>query len=82
LELCAAGGLAHAAASLVLALLHIVLHGAARRYSIPTSECQRIDDGMTNPYIFLRAGYCPVRCNMTPTAPECQNCRNGGNGMF
>lgn len=45
-------------------------------------ECQRIDDGMANPYVFLRAGYCPVRCNMTPTAPECQNCRNGGNGMF
>lgn len=47
-----------------------------------SSECQRIDDGTMQPYVFVRAGYCPLRCNMTPTAPECQACRNGGDGNF
>ena len=47
-----------------------------------SSECQRIDDGASNPYAFLRMAYCPVRCNLTPTTPECMRCSNGGNGVF
>lgn len=45
-------------------------------------ECERIDDGAGGAYTFLRVGYCPLRCNMNPSAPECRNCANGGNGMF
>lgn len=46
-----------------------------------SSECQRIDDG-GRPYVFNRVTYCPLRCSMTPSLPECMNCGNGGAGMF
>lgn len=45
-------------------------------------ECDPIDDGMGGEYVFNRVNYCPLSCNMNPTAPECQNCMMGGSGMF
>jgi hypothetical protein len=47
-----------------------------------TRECDPIDDGMGGPYVFNRVTYCPLRCAMTPTLPECMNCSAGGGGMF
>jgi len=47
-----------------------------------SSECQAIDNGSGQPYQFLRVPYCPVRCSMTPSLPECAMCRNGGSGRF
>ncbi len=47
-----------------------------------STECQDIDDGAGAPYVFLRVPYCPVRCSMMPSLPECAMCRNGGSGMF
>lgn len=32
--------------------------------------------------VFNRMNYCPLSCNETPTAPECQNCGDGGSGTF
>jgi hypothetical protein len=32
--------------------------------------------------VFNRVNYCPLSCNMNPTAPECQNCGDGGSGSF
>lgn len=32
--------------------------------------------------MFNRVGYCPLKCNDTPMAPECKDCRSGGSGMF
>ena len=47
-----------------------------------SSECQAIDNGSGQPYMFLRVPYCPARCSMTPSLPECAMCRNGGAGRF
>ncbi len=47
-----------------------------------STECQNIDNGSGQPYTFLRVPYCPVRCSMMPTLPECAMCRNGGSGSF
>lgn len=47
-----------------------------------STECQAIDNGSGQPYVFQRVPYCPVRCNTMPTLPECAMCRNGGSGMF
>jgi len=44
-------------------------------------ECEPIDD-MGAPYVFHRVGYCPSRCNETPTLPECADCMSGGSGTF
>lgn len=44
-------------------------------------ECEDIDDNGSF-YIFHRIGYCPLSCATNPTAPECQNCGNGGSGSF
>ncbi|MFH2004985.1 MAG: hypothetical protein ABI333_00230 [bacterium] len=44
-------------------------------------ECEDIDDN-GSAYIFHRIGYCPLSCNTNPSAPECQNCGNGGSGSF
>lgn len=46
-----------------------------------SSECEMINDRGA-PYVFNRVTYCPLRCNMTPTLPECVGCGNGGSGMF
>ncbi len=45
-------------------------------------ECDDVDDGMGGEYVFNRVNYCPLSCNMTPTAPECAGCMMGGSGMF
>jgi hypothetical protein len=47
-----------------------------------SSDCADIDDGMGNPYVFVRVNYCPLRCNTMPTLPECRGCMSGGSGMF
>jgi hypothetical protein len=47
-----------------------------------STECQAIDNGSGMPYAFLRVPYCPVRCSMNPSLPECAMCRNGGAGRF
>ena len=47
-----------------------------------STECQNIDNGSGQPYTFLRVPYCPARCSMTPSLPECAMCRNGGSGHF
>lgn len=45
-------------------------------------ECDAVDDGMGNPYIFHRTNYCPPSCQQTPTTPECISCVTGGSGSF
>lgn len=45
-------------------------------------ECDEIDDGSGNEYVFDRRGYCPNICNTNPMAPECANCVQGGSGNF
>lgn len=45
-------------------------------------ECDPIDDGSGNVYVFHRLGYCPLECNTNPGLPECRNCGNGGSGSF
>jgi hypothetical protein len=45
-------------------------------------ECDVVDDGMGNPYVFHRTDYCPPSCQATPTTPECMACQTGGSGMF
>jgi hypothetical protein len=45
-------------------------------------ECDAIDDGMGNPYVFHRTDYCPPSCQQTPDTPECRDCQTGGSGMF
>jgi hypothetical protein len=47
-----------------------------------SGECQNVDDGMGQPFVFNRVSYCPLSCNMTPTTPECMRCRTNGSGMF
>lgn len=46
-----------------------------------SSECDSVSDHGA-PYVFNRVTYCPLRCNMTPSLPECMGCGNGGSGMF
>ncbi len=44
-------------------------------------ECEEI--GSANaPVVFNRVKYCPASCRENPSAPECQNCGNGGSGTF
>ena len=45
-------------------------------------ECDKVDDGMGNPYVFHRTDYCPPSCQATPDTPECKACQTGGSGMF
>lgn len=45
-------------------------------------ECDAIDDGAGNPYVFHRTNYCPPECQQTPDTEECRECRIGGSGMF
>jgi hypothetical protein len=45
-------------------------------------ECDVVDDGAGNPYVFHRTDYCPPSCQETPTAPGCRECQTGGSGMF
>jgi hypothetical protein len=45
-------------------------------------RCDAIDDGKGNPYVFTRLSYCPEKCAITPSLPECAKCKAGGNGSF
>ena len=45
-------------------------------------ECDAVDDGKGNPYVFHRTDYCKPTCRMTPDLPECRACQTGGSGMF
>jgi len=45
-------------------------------------ECDVVDDGKGNPYVFHRTDYCPPSCQSTPDTPECRVCQTGGSGMF
>jgi hypothetical protein len=44
--------------------------------------CDAVDDGSGQPFVFNRVQYCPLSCNTNPSAPECQNCSQGGSGNF
>ncbi|MGD8859968.1 MAG: hypothetical protein PVI30_08140 [Myxococcales bacterium] len=45
-------------------------------------ECDEIDDGNGDPYVFLRTRYCSPTCMDTPDAPGCSGCQTGGSGDF
>jgi hypothetical protein len=45
-------------------------------------ECDVVDDGKGNPYVFSRTDYCPPSCQSTPELEECMHCSTGGSGMF
>jgi hypothetical protein len=45
-------------------------------------ECEAVDDGAGNPYVFHRTDYCPPSCQNTPDTPECRDCQTGGSGDF
>lgn len=45
-------------------------------------ECDPVDDGAGNRYVFNRTGYCPAECSDNPDLPECANCGQGGGGDF
>jgi hypothetical protein len=45
-------------------------------------ECDPIDDGSGEEYVFNRVNYCALDCPMRPTDPDCVNCGRGGSGMF
>jgi hypothetical protein len=47
-----------------------------------SAECDVVDDGMGNPYVFHRTDYCPPSCQNNMSSPECMNCQTGGSGMF
>lgn len=47
-----------------------------------SAECEAVDDGHGNPYVFKRTRYCSVRCGMTPDRPECKACGTGVSGQF
>ncbi|MDH5676527.1 MAG: hypothetical protein OEZ06_30690 [Myxococcales bacterium] len=45
-------------------------------------QCDEVDDGSGNPYVFNRTNYCPPSCQDTPNAPACVDCKTGGSGSF
>jgi hypothetical protein len=45
-------------------------------------ECDAVDDGHGQPYVFKRASYCPPSCSTTPERLECMDCATGGSGQF
>jgi len=45
-------------------------------------ECDDIDDGMGNPYVFFRTNYCPPSCSPDDTSDACKDCKTGGAGDF
>jgi hypothetical protein len=45
-------------------------------------ECDAVDDGKGQPYVFKRTRYCSTKCPSTPDAPECRACGTGGSGRF
>jgi hypothetical protein len=58
-------------------------HGYGEMTVLGTSiECDAIDDGQGNPYVFHRTRYCPPSCKMRPDDPDCRDCKTGGSGDF
>jgi hypothetical protein len=47
-----------------------------------SSECDAVDDGKGQPYVFKRTSYCPPSCAATPGRAECVGCSTGGSGQF
>ncbi len=49
-----------------------------------SAECEKVDDGMGNPYVFRRTSYCPPKCldAANKTLAECASCSTGGSGSF
>lgn len=45
-------------------------------------ECEMIDDGSGERYVFHRTNYCPPSCQQDMSAPGCMDCRTGGSGDF
>ena len=45
-------------------------------------ECDAVDDGHGQPYVFKRTSYCLPSCVSTPDKPECKGCSTGGSGQF
>lgn len=45
-------------------------------------ECDAVDDGSGNEYVFDRRRYCPNICNTDPMAAGCDRCVQGGSGNF
>ena len=45
-------------------------------------ECDAVDDGKGQPYVFHRTDYCPPSCQNTPNTDACRACQTGGSGMF
>ena len=41
-------------------------------------ECDVVDDGNGNPYVFHRTDYCPPSCQNNMSSPECMACQTGG----
>jgi len=45
-------------------------------------ECDVVDDGKGQPFVFQRASHCPPRCGDSPEDAECKSCAAGGSGEF
>jgi len=47
-----------------------------------SAECDPVDDGHGDPYVFLRTAYCDSACASTPDADGCKECSSSGSGDF
>lgn len=47
-----------------------------------SAECDPVDDGHGEPYVFHRHAYCSPRCSETPDAEACKVCAVSGSGSF
>jgi len=47
-----------------------------------SSDCDAVDNGHGEPYVFKRTRYCSSRCASRPDLPECKACGTGGSGHF
>lgn len=45
-------------------------------------ECDEVDDGAGEPFIFYRAGYCSADCQANPDADGCRDCGTSAAGDF
>ena len=45
-------------------------------------ECDAIDDGTGDRYVFNRINYCAPSCQQDMSMPGCAECRTGGSGDF
>jgi hypothetical protein len=47
-----------------------------------SAQCEPVDDGEGNAYVFERTTYCKPDCNETPDSDECRDCSVSGAGDF